>query len=125
MFAYHNERVLDRQASTDRRRFMQPQRKIGMAILTARICGQLSELGNGRHGKTCKEVHGIIAEEKGGVLGVGLVYDTDHPAESGIHFTAGRGFGRNVGVGVGGGVCARDIEGPGWKVDRNLAVMLP
>ncbi len=51
---------------------------------------------------------------------LGLVIDTDHPFESGIFRTASLAGGLNIGIGWGGGLCTKDIEGFSENFDINF-----
>jgi len=55
----------------------------------------------------------------------GIVYDSDHPLESGIFGQAGPGSGANVGASICGGYVARDIEGWGTDIDINAGKLSP
>jgi hypothetical protein len=58
-------------------------------------------------------------------VGVGIALDTDNPGESGIYRTGGRAYGLNVGLGIGGGRCPREIEGIGGDIDSNAGAASP
>jgi len=53
-------------------------------------------------------------------LGLGVVFDTDHPLESGVYATTGPAVGPNVGAAVTAGFARRDIEGYSYNVDVNV-----
>ena len=56
-------------------------------------------------------------------LSAGIVYDTDHPDESGIFGSMGTGWGLNIGAGAGVGWAPRDIEGAWWGADYNIGLL--
>ncbi len=52
-----------------------------------------------------------------------MVIDFDTPSESGVYGSAGVGIGETLGIGFGGGVALRDVEGPGIQIDANLGAI--
>jgi RHS repeat-associated protein len=64
---------------------------------------------------------GIVGVE----VGVGVVFDTDHPLQSGIYVSGGPGSGASVGIAVQDGIVLRDIEGWGTSVDINAKLVSP
>ena len=56
---------------------------------------------------------------------VGIVWDTDHPMESGLFLQFGFGAGANVGGALCGGFTLGDIEGWGSDLDVNLHPYAP
>jgi hypothetical protein len=53
-------------------------------------------------------------------VSIGIVYDTDHPWESGVFVSGGGALGATAGVGAGAGFALRDIEGPSYNGDANI-----
>ncbi len=67
----------------------------------------------------------LVGGPLGGESAFGIVFDTDHPLESGIFRTGGPAAGANVGVSVCGGAVVRDIEGYGSDIDANIGMWSP
>ena len=58
-------------------------------------------------------------------INAGVVYDTDHPLESGFFLSSGIGTGANVGWGLAAGAVFREIEGLGTDLDINAGKVSP
>ena len=61
----------------------------------------------------------------GSEYGIGIVIDTDNFMDSGIFTTGGPAVGGNLGLGVGVGYAARELEGTSWNIDANLGPLSP
>jgi len=67
------------------------------------------------------EVDGAIGIA--GEISIGIVFDTDHPWQSGIFGSMGTGWGLSAGAAGGIGYAPRDIEGVSWGADANLGIV--